>query len=150
LICSADAMKSALAILETALKNGTGMSTKAKVALVTMQGDVHDIGKTIVGAMLTAAGYEVIDFGSDVLNEKVIEKVKEVKPQILGLSALLSTTMLEQERVIQLLDEQQMRDNIKVIVGGAPVSQEWADKINADGYSDNAISAVKLVDSLLQ
>lgn len=150
MICSADAMKSALAILETALKNGTGMSTKAKVALVTMQGDVHDIGKTIVGAMLTAAGYEVIDFGSDVLNEKVIEKVKEVKPQILGLSALLSTTMLEQERVIQLLDEQQMRDNIKVIVGGAPVSQEWADKINADGYSDNAISAVKLVDSLLQ
>ncbi len=151
LVCSADAMKSALEILDEAMKSGSSDSAAkvVKVALVTVQGDVHDIGKTIVGAMMTAAGFEVYDLGTDIANEEVIEKVKELEPDVLGLSALLTSTMEEQGAVIKLLEERNLRDKVKVIIGGAPVSQEWADKIAADGYSDNAISAVKLVESLV-
>ena len=151
LVCSADAMKGALEILDEAMKNDPDAQTaaSAKVALVTVQGDVHDIGKTIVGAMMTAAGYEVYDLGADVPNEDVIEKVKEIQPDILGMSALLTTTMEEQGRIIEMLKEEGIRDNIKVIIGGAPVNQSWADKITADGYSDNAIAAVKLAQTLL-
>lgn len=151
LVCSADAMKGALEILDEAMKNDPNAqaAASAKVALVTVQGDVHDIGKTIVGAMMTAAGYEVYDLGADVPNEDVIEKVKEIQPDILGMSALLTTTMEEQGRIIEMLKEEGIRDNIKVIIGGAPVNQSWADKITADGYSDNAIAAVKLAQTLL-
>lgn len=151
LVCSADAMKCALEVLDEAMKNDpdTQRADSAKVALVTVQGDVHDIGKTIVGAMMTASGYEVYDLGADIPNEDVIEKVKEIKPDILGMSALLTTTMEEQGRIIEMLKEEGMRDDIKVIIGGAPVNQAWADKINADGYSDNAIAAVKLAQTLL-
>ncbi|NLD19689.1 MAG: hypothetical protein GX663_05500 [Clostridiales bacterium] len=151
LVCSADAMKCALEVLDEAMKSSSeySASTAGKVALVTVQGDVHDIGKTIVGAMMTASGFEVYDLGTDVENEKVIEKVKEIKPDILGLSALLTSTMEEQSNIIRLLEEENMRDDIKVIIGGAPVSSQWSDKINADGYSDNAISAVKLAEQLL-
>ena len=149
LVCSGDAMKNALDILEPALKAGAQVGAKGKVALATVQGDVHDIGKTIVGAMLTASGFEVVDLGKDVPNETVIEKVKEIRPQVLGLSALLSTTMRQQEAIIGLLAEQGLKEHTKVIVGGAPVSQAWADEIKADGYADNAVSAVKLVETLL-
>lgn len=151
LVCSADAMKTALEILDEALKQGTEETRvkPAKVALVTVQGDVHDIGKTIVGAMMTASGFEVYDLGTDVENQQVVEKVQEIKPDILGLSALLTSTMEEQGTIIRLLEEQGIRQDVKVIIGGAPVSQDWADKINADGYSDNAIAAVKLVQQLL-
>lgn len=151
LVCSADTMKSALEVLDEALKSsgGDAGSKSIKVALVTVQGDVHDIGKTIVGAMMTAAGIEVYDLGTDVANEEVVEKVKEIQPDILGLSALLTSTMEEQDAVIKLLDESGLRNKVKVIIGGAPVSREWADKITADGYSDNAISAVKLVEKLV-
>lgn len=150
LVCAADAMKSALEILDKAMKeNKDGTSNAGKVAIVTVQGDVHDIGKTIVGAMMTAAGYEVHDLGTDVLNERVVEMVNELNPDILGLSALLTSTMEEQGVVIRKLKEAGLRDEIKVIIGGAPVNQIWADKIGADGYSDNAIAAVKLVSQLL-
>lgn len=151
LVCSADAMKVALEILAPALKNASGdiVTTRGKVVLATVQGDVHDIGKMIVGAMLTAAGYEIHDLGSDVPNEKVIEAVKESKPDILGLSALLTTTMEEQKNIINTLVENNLRDDLKVIVGGAPVSAKWAEMIHADGYSDNAMDAVKLVTRLL-
>lgn len=150
LVCSADAMKNALEILDKAMKeNKDGAADVGKVALVTVQGDVHDIGKTIVGAMMTAAGYEVHDLGTDVLNERVVEMVNELNPDILGLSALLTSTMEEQGVVIRKLKEAGLRDGIKVIIGGAPVNQVWADKIGADGYSDNAIAAVKLVKQLL-
>ena len=108
----------------------------------------HDIGKTIVGAMMTASGYDVYDLGTDIENGIVIEKVKEIAPDVLGLSALLTTTMEEQKKIIEMMDEQGLRDDTKVIIGGAPVSQVWADKIGADGYSDNAIAAVKLADKL--
>lgn len=151
LVCSADAMKVALEILAPALKNASGdiVTTRGKVVLATVQGDVHDIGKMIVGAMLTAAGYEIHDLGSDVPNEKVIEAVKESKPDILGLSALLTTTMEEQKNIINALVQNNLRDDLKVIVGGAPVSAKWAEMIHADGYSDNAMDAVKLVTRLL-
>ena len=151
LVCSADAMKAALEILAPALKNASGdiVTTRGKVVLATVQGDVHDIGKMIVGAMLTAAGYEIHDLGSDVPNEKVIEAVKESKPDILGLSALLTTTMEEQKNIINTLVQNNLRDDLKVIVGGAPVSAKWAEMIHADGYSDNAMDAVKLVTRLL-
>lgn len=151
LVCSADAMKAALEILDEAMKNNPDAEAgaTAKVALVTVQGDVHDIGKTIVGAMMTAAGFEVYDLGTDVLNEDVIAKVKEIDPDILGLSALLTTTMEEQGKIVEMLKAEGIRDDVKVIIGGAPVNQAWADKITADGYSDNAIAAVKLAQGLL-
>lgn len=151
LICSADAMKSALEILDEAMKNNPAATSgpAVKVALATVQGDVHDIGKTIVAAMMTAAGFEVYDLGTDVLNEDVISKIKTINPDILGLSALLTTTMEEQGAIIELLKAEELRDNVKVIIGGAPVNQAWADKIAADGYSDNAIAAVKLAQTLL-
>lgn len=150
LICSADAMKVALDILNKRLKE-TNVDTAyaGKVVLATVQGDVHDIGKTIVGAMFTAAGYEIHDLGANVANEDVVKAVKDIKPDILGLSALLTTTMEEQRNIIDILVNEGLRDNVKVIVGGAPVSREWAQKIMADGYSDNAIAAVKLVRELL-
>lgn len=150
LVCSADAMKAALAILDSALKNSnSGIVSQGKVLLATVQGDIHDIGKTIVGAMLTASGYEIIDLGADVKNELIISSIIEYKPDVVGLSALLTTTMEEQRNVIKILEEKGLRNSLKVIVGGAPASQEWANKITADGYSDNAIEAVRLVDRLL-
>ena len=151
LVCSADAMKCALEVLDEAMKNDPNAQQTAagKVALVTVQGDVHDIGKTIVGAMMTASGFEVYDLGTDVLNEDVIAKVKEIDPDILGLSALLTTTMEEQGRIVEMLKAEGLRDDVKVIIGGAPVNQAWADKITADGYSDNAIAAVKLAQTLM-
>lgn len=152
LVCSADAMKCALEVLDEAMKNDPNAQkgNAAKVALVTVQGDVHDIGKTIVGAMMTASGFEVYDLGTDVLNEDVIAKVKEIDPDILGLSALLTTTMEEQGNIIEMLKAEGIREDVKVIIGGAPVNQSWADKITADGYSDNAIAAVKLAQEVLK
>lgn len=152
LVCSADAMKCALEVLDEAMKNDPNAQkgAAAKVALVTVQGDVHDIGKTIVGAMMTASGFEVYDLGTDVLNEDVIAKVKEIDPDVLGLSALLTTTMEEQGNIIEMLKAEGLREDVKVIIGGAPVNQAWADKITADGYSDNAIAAVKLAQEVLK
>lgn len=152
IVCAADAMKAALAVLDEALKNSRGNAAlkTVKVALATVQGDVHDIGKTIVGAMMTAAGFEVFDLGADVKNEELIEKVNEIEPDVLGLSALLTTTMVEQGNIINMLEEQNLRKSMSIIVGGAPVNQEWADRIEADGYADNALAAVKLVERLIK
>jgi len=151
LVCSADAMKSALKVLDEEIKKPTsGMVSKGKVLLATAQGDVHDIGKTIVGAMLTAAGYEVTDLGPDVPNETILSKADELQVDLIGLSALLTTTMEEQRNMIELMNSQNQRLKYKFIVGGAPVTHTWADVISADGYADDAISAVCLVDSLVE
>ncbi len=151
LVCSADAMKAALEILAPALKNSSGFDgiTKGRVVIATVEGDVHDIGKKIVTAMLTAAGYDVFDLGIDVPAEQIIRAVAEQKPDILGLSAMLTTTMQEQKNVIELLEKECLRDHVKVIIGGAPVSGRWAEMIHADGYSDSAVDAVKLAAQLL-
>jgi len=150
LVCSADAMKSALAILDEELKRpSSGFETKGKVIMTTVQGDVHDIGKIIVGAMLTASGYEVHDLGVDIPNEEVIAAIEEIKPDVVGLSAMLTTTMVEQKNIIEALTACGKRVGTMIIVGGAPVTNEWANKIGADGYSDDAISAVALVNRLL-
>ncbi len=150
LVCSADAMKSALEVLDEEIKKPTsGMTAKGRVLLATAEGDVHDIGKTIVGAMLTAAGYEVTDLGPDVPNETILSKANEIQADVIGLSALLTTTMEEQRNLIQLLEEAGQRQNFKCIVGGAPVTHSWSEKIMADGYSDDAIGAVGLVNSLI-
>jgi len=151
LVCSADAMKAALEILTPALKQASGDTgvTKGLVALATVEGDVHDIGKKIVAAMLTAAGYEIYDMGTDVPAEQIINEASERKADVLGLSAMLTTTMQEQKKIIALLEKEGTRDRFKVIVGGAPVNGSWAETIHADGYSDNAMGAVKLVTKLL-
>jgi trimethylamine corrinoid protein len=150
LVCSADAMKSALLVLDEEIKKPTsGMVSRGKVLLATAAGDVHDIGKTIVGAMLTAAGYEVTDLGPDVPNETILMKANEIQADIIGLSALLTTTMEEQRNMVKLLDQKNQRQNYKFIVGGAPVTHTWAASIQSDGYADDAIGAVSLVNSLL-
>ena len=150
LVCSADAMKSALLVLDEEIKKPTsGMVSRGKVLLATAEGDVHDIGKTIVGAMLTAAGYEVTDLGPDVPNETILMKANEIQADVIGLSALLTTTMEEQRKMVKLLDQNNQRQDYKFIVGGAPVTHTWAASIQSDGYADDAIGAVSLVNSLL-
>jgi len=149
LMCSADAMKAALGILDEELKkNPNSIKKKGIIVLATVAGDVHDIGKTIVGAMMTAAGYKIHDLGANVPNHDVIKAVKKFKPDILGLSALLTTTMEEQLNIINQLKAEGLRNNVKIIIGGAPVNKQWCEMIAADGYSDNAIAAVKLADEL--
>jgi len=105
---------------------------------------MHDIGKSIVASMLSAAGFEVFDLGIDVSAERFIEEIKTKEPDFLGLSALLTSTMPKQQEVIDALKEAGLRDKVKVFVGGAPVSSEWAEKIGADGYAEDAVAAVKL------
>jgi len=122
---------------------------KGKIVIGVVQGDIHDIGKNIVKVMLEASGYEIIDLGKDVPNEKFIETVAQQQPQILALSSLMTTTMIQMETVIKLLNKKKLRKNVKVIIGGAPINQEYADKIGADGYAQDASGAVRLVDMLL-
>jgi len=151
LVCSADAMKCALEILDAEIKKPTsGVASKGKVVLASVQGDVHDIGKIIVGAMLTASGYEVTDLGPDVPNDLVIERAVEIHADLIGLSALLTTTMEEQRNIVNRLKEWGIREKYKLIVGGAPVTHQWASGIGADGYSDDAVGAVALVDGLIE
>ena len=115
----------------------------ARVLLATVKGDLHDLGKNMVGAMLKTAGFEVIDLGKDTPTEKIINAVREYEPQILGLSALLTTTVPQQKVVIETLKAEGLFDTVKVMVGGAPVTQEWADEAGADGYAPDAPEAVQ-------
>jgi corrinoid protein of di/trimethylamine methyltransferase len=124
--------------------------TLGKVVIGTVAGDIHDIGKNIVAALLFSAGFEVIDLGKDVPVEEFIKAVKEHKPDVLGLSALLSTTLPVQKEVIEALKKEGLRDKVKVIVGGAPVTAQWAEQIGADGYAEDGVAAVKLVKRLLK
>ncbi len=123
---------------------------KAKKAVIgTVEGDIHDIGKNIVGMMLTSGGFEVIDLGADVTPEKFVEAVKENKPAIVGMSALLSTTRDNIKKTIDALTEENLRDSVKIIIGGAAVDGEFAKAVGADGYAANAAEAVPLVNELL-
>lgn len=138
----------ALDALKPKLSETQKTENKGLFLIGTVAGDVHEIGKNLVRLMLTIAGYEVVDLGMDVANEVFIEKVKELEPDFLGISALLSTTIIRQREIIELLIESGLRQKVKVIVGGAPVHQAWADDIGADGYGENAVMAVKETERL--
>jgi methylmalonyl-CoA mutase cobalamin-binding domain/chain len=119
------------------------------VILGTVKGDLHEIGKTLVGTMLTANGFKVNDIGIDQTAEDFIAAIQETNAELVGMSALLTTTMREQQRIIAALTEAGVRDQVKVMVGGAPVTQSWADQIGADGYAEDAISAIDLAYRLI-
>lgn len=150
LVMSAEAAKVAMEVLVAEIKRrGREVGYLGRVVLGTVAGDIHDIGKNIVGALLSVEGFEVIDLGADVPTEKFVEKVKELKPNILGLSALLTVTMPVQREVIEALKKAGLRDTVKVMVGGAPVTAEWAEEIGADAYGADAIDAVKKAKKLI-
>jgi corrinoid protein of di/trimethylamine methyltransferase len=150
LVMAGEAMKAAVATLEPEMqRRGTARQVYGKVVLATVEGDIHEIGKTLVGTMLSASGFQVFDLGVDVPTRKIIEKVKEVDADLVGLSALLTTTMVKQKEVIAELDKQGLRRKVKVMVGGAPVTRDWVQKIEADGYSEDAIGAVGLAKQLV-
>ena len=146
LVMSAEAMKAAIVVLEPELtKRKQRRQVLGHVVIGTVQGDIHDIGKTLVATMLAANDFEVHDLGVDVSPQRFVDAVREVNADIVGMSALLTTTMLNQEAVILALKEAGLRGEVKVIIGGAPTSRDWAEEIEADGYAENAIEAVKVV-----
>jgi corrinoid protein of di/trimethylamine methyltransferase len=150
LVQGAEAMKAAVAVLEPALEAAGGTSRSLGVALAgTVAGDIHEIGKTIVCSMLSAAGFSVTDIGCDVAVEAFIAKVRELKPDLLLLSALLTTTMPNQQKTIEALKEAGLRASVRVMIGGAPTTRAWADEIGADGYAEDAIEAVAAAKKLL-
>ena len=150
LVMAGEAMKAAVATLEPEMqKRGTARQVFGKVVLATVEGDIHEIGKTLVGTMLSASGFQVYDLGVDVPSARIIEKIKEVDADLVGLSALLTTTMVKQKEVIDELGKLGLRKKVKVMVGGAPVTRDWVQKIEADGYSEDAIGAVGLAKRLM-
>jgi corrinoid protein of di/trimethylamine methyltransferase len=148
LIIGGDAMKAALAILEPALTSSQERKVLAQVVLGTVEGDLHEIGKTLVGTMLTANGFEVIDIGVDKTASEFVDAVRESGATLVGASALLTTTMLHQKEVIQALEEAGLGEKVKVMVGGAPITESWAQEIGADGYAEDAIGAVAVAREL--
>lgn len=144
LIIGADAMKAALNVLEPALVGSQEREVVAKIVLGTVQGDLHEIGKTLVGTMLTANGFEVIDIGVDKSTEDFIKAIKENNATMVGASALLTTTMLQQKKLVEALTEAGLREQVKIIVGGAPVTSVYSEEIGADGFAEDAISAVDI------
>jgi len=140
-LIAARAMHAGMDILKPKLTE-TGVKNIGKVVMGTVQGDLHDIGKNLVEMMLEGAGFEVIDLGIDVSDEKFVEAVKEHQPNIIGMSALLTTTMVNMVEVIQALEVAGLRDKVKIMIGGAPITQNYSEQIGADGYSPDAASAV--------
>jgi len=132
------------------LSRGEQVETPGTVLIGTVAGDIHDLGKNLVATLLTASGFEVVDLGSDVSTELFVRKVRELNPDVLALSALMSTTMIEQREVIKSLVKEGLRGRVKVIVGGAPVTDEWSAQIGADGYAPNAHETVGLVKRILK
>jgi corrinoid protein of di/trimethylamine methyltransferase len=149
LIIGGEAMKAALEILEPALVEGRERHVLGRVVLGTVAGDLHEIGKTLVGTLLTANGFLVSDIGIDKSADDFVAAVQENQADIVGASALLTTTMPQQERIIEALREAGLRDKVKVMVGGAPVTAAWAEKVGADGYAEDAIGAVGLAKRLM-
>jgi len=145
---AAKAMHAGMNIVKPMLAEGES-SSSGKVVLGTVAGDLHDIGKNLVGMMMESGGMEVVDVGIDVPPEKFAEAVKENKPQLVGMSALLTTTMLAMKDTIEVLKEEGLRDSVKIMVGGAPVTQDFADEIGADGWAPDAASAKELAQKLI-
>jgi corrinoid protein of di/trimethylamine methyltransferase len=151
LVLAGEAMKAATSALEPELqKSGSVRESLGKVVLGTVKGDIHEIGKTLVGTMLTANGFEVFDLGVDVPFESFAIKAKEVHADIIGVSALLTTTMTGQKNVVEAAERHGLRPHVKIIVGGAPVTQSWADEIGADGFGKDALASVTLARNLLK
>ena len=148
-LLSARSMKGGMELVKPLLVEGD-MEEAGKVLLGTVEGDLHDIGKNLVGMMMESGGLEVINLGTDVTAEEFAEAVREHKPDVLGMSALLTTTMLEMQNTIEVLIEEGLRDTVKIIVGGAPVTKEFADEIGADGWAPDAASAKDLVFELAE
>ena len=147
---AADAMTAGVAILQPHLESSGQDTQKGLIVLGTVEGDVHEIGKNIVSIMLKGAGYKVEDIGYDVPVLTFVDKVKDLDPDILGMSALMTSTMVHMPRVIIALQERDLRKVVKVVVGGAPVLPEWAEEIGADGYGENAADAIRQVKELLK
>ena len=129
--------------------SGSEFQSSGKIVLATIEGDIHSIGKTIVGTMLRANGFEVTDLGTDVKAEKIVEEAITVGANIVGVSTLLTTTMQNQKKVVDLLEEKKVREKIKIMLGGAPVTKSWVEECGADGYAENAVEAVKLAKLLM-
>ena len=150
LMMSAEAMKRGMEILEAAIEAaGSKRQTQGTIVLGTVKGDIHDIGKSIVGTLLSAHGFNVVDLGVDVPTDRFIESIRQSGAQALGMSALLPTTMPYMRRVIEELERHGLRQQVKVIVGGAPVTPAYAREIGADGYGDDAVGAVRALQQLL-
>jgi 5-methyltetrahydrofolate--homocysteine methyltransferase len=147
-LVAARAMKAGMSIIRPLLAEAN-VRSQGKVVIGTVGGDLHDIGKNIVAMLLEGAGFEIIDLGADVPKEKFLESIEKEKPDIVGMSALLTTTMIFMRDMISTLEEAGLKDKTKVIVGGAPITQSYADEIRADGYAPDAASAVDLVKGLL-
>jgi len=146
LIMAGETMKEGMKVLEPHLKGGE-VKKIGKVVIGTVRGDLHDIGKNIVVTLLNAAGFEVVDLGVDVSPEKFVEAIKQNNPEIVGMSALLTTTMVEMENVIKTLKDAGLRDKVKIIIGGAPITQEYAEKIGADAAARDAVEGVNICKS---
>ena len=147
MLAAAESVGAAMEILKPHLAE-SGVKPKGKILVATVKGDLHDIGKNIVSILLRGAGYMVIDLGHDVETADIVKAVREEKPDYLGLSALLTSTMVNMEDTIKALEENGLRDSVKIIIGGAPVSQEYAESIGADGYGADGFHAVAVIEAL--
>jgi len=147
MLASADAVGAAMEILKPHLEKAN-VAIKGKIVLATVKGDIHDIGKNIVAILLKGAGYDVVDLGIDVPEDKIIETVRSEKPDYLGLSALLTTTMTEMPVVINALKENGLRDRVKILIGGAAVSEEYAGEIGADAFCADGFQAIKVLEEM--
>lgn len=147
-LIAARAMKAGMTIIKPLLLD-SGVEMKGVVAIGTVKGDLHDIGKNLVAMMLEGAGFTVIDLGVDVGSEQFIDAIRNQGAQIIGMSALLTTTMTSMKEIIDAINEAGLRDQVKIMIGGAPITQEYADEIGADGYSIDAASAAQLAENLI-
>jgi corrinoid protein of di/trimethylamine methyltransferase len=150
MVIAASAMQQAMGLLQPELlARHQNVEIPGVFVIGSVKGDIHEIGKSLVATMMLASGFRVYDLGVDVAPETFVEKVQELDADLLGLSALLTTTMAAQEDVLEALQEAGIRDRVKVMVGGAPVTEEWAESIGADGYAEDVVSAVELAKHLL-
>ncbi len=147
MLASAESVGAAMKILEPHFIK-SGITPKGEIIVATVKGDLHDIGKNIVSILLRGAGYSVKDLGNDIDTQTIVEAVREDSPQFLGLSALLVSTMMHMEDIIKALKENGLRDKVKVVIGGAPVTEEFAKRIGADGYGADGFDAVRVIESL--
>ncbi len=149
LIMGGNIIKESIESLTPYLRAGEQRSILGRIVIATIENDIHSIGKTIVGSLLSVSGFEVHDLGTDVSAEKIVQEAIDKKADVIGVSALLTTTMPGQKKVVEILVERGLRENFKVIIGGAPVTERWVKECGADGYAPNAFEAVKLVKELL-